>query len=124
MSRRSDGMYLEHMLEASQKAISLTENLSRADYDADEVLRLALAHIVQTIGEAARLVSSETRALHLNVPWAAIVGMRHKVVHDYMHVRYDILWETVRQDLPVLTELLRSEGLSVEREGPPTQESQ
>lgn len=28
--------------------------------------------------------------------------MRHKVVHDYMHVDEDLVWDTVAQDLPQL----------------------
>jgi uncharacterized protein with HEPN domain len=41
------------------------------------------------------------------VPWIQIIGMRHKIVHDYMNVDYDIVWEVVRSDLPVLVAVLR-----------------
>ena len=51
---------------------------------------LALAHLVQVIGEAARRVSPEFCDAHPEIPWKAIVGMRHKVVHDYMDVDEDI----------------------------------
>jgi uncharacterized protein with HEPN domain len=37
------------------------------------------------IGEAARQVSREFTAVHPEIPWENIVGMRHKVVHDYEH---------------------------------------
>ncbi len=30
------------------------------------------------------------------------MGMRHKIVHDYLGVDYDIVWEVVTVDLPVL----------------------
>lgn len=57
---------------------------SRAAYDADEDLRLALTHLVQTLGEAARRVSSPFQQAHPEVPWRKIIGMRHKVVHDLL----------------------------------------
>jgi uncharacterized protein with HEPN domain len=40
--------------------------------------------------------------------------MRHKVVHDYMNVDDDILWDTVTNELPALIDelekMLPSEG--------------
>jgi len=44
--------------------------------------------------------------LHPDVPWAAIVGLRHRVVHDYLHVDLDIVWDVVHQDLgPLIAKL-------------------
>ena len=72
----------------------------------DENLRLALAHLVQVIGEAARRVSNDVREAHPEIPWADIVGMRSKIVHDYMNVDEDIVWEVVTRDLPALVAAL------------------
>jgi uncharacterized protein with HEPN domain len=75
-------------------------------YDADENLRLALIHLVQVIGEAARQVSREFTATHPEIPWENIVGMRHKVVHDYLGADEDIVWQVVTEDLPKLVQAL------------------
>jgi uncharacterized protein with HEPN domain len=40
------------------------------------------------------------------IPWAAIVGMRHRVVHDYLHVDFDLVWDVVSRDLAPLAERL------------------
>ena len=53
---------------------------------ADENLRLALIHLIQIIGEAGRQVSQEFSDRHPEIPWADIIGMRNKVVHDYLGV--------------------------------------
>jgi uncharacterized protein with HEPN domain len=37
---------------------------------------------------------------------ADIVGMRHKVVHDYLGVDEDIVWQVVTEDLPTLVRAL------------------
>jgi hypothetical protein len=55
----------------------------RGAYDADANLRLALIHLIQIIGEAGRQVSREFSDRYPEIPWADIIGMRHKVVHDY-----------------------------------------
>jgi uncharacterized protein with HEPN domain len=77
-----DLVYVGHMLDMARKAVSKTQGISRETYDADENLRLALIHLVQTIGEAGRQVSREFRDNHFDIRWADIIGMRHKVVHD------------------------------------------
>lgn len=45
-------VYVGHMLDTAEKAVQKVVGIDRAAYDADENLRLALAHLVQTIGEA------------------------------------------------------------------------
>ena len=54
------------------------------------------------IGEAARQVSVDFTVTHPEVPCANIIGMRHKVVHDYLGVDEDIVWQVVTGDLPKL----------------------
>ena len=95
------------MLEIARKAVGKVERKSRADYDADENLRLALAHLIQILGEAGSRVSSAFRETHPEIPWSEVIGMRHKVVHDYMDVQDDVVWETVTHDLPPLISALK-----------------
>lgn len=45
------------MLDTARKAVGKTRGLSRRTYDKDENLRLALTHLIQVIGEAARQIS-------------------------------------------------------------------
>lgn len=70
--------------------------------DADKNLRLALTHLVQPIGEAARRVSAGFQEGHPHIPWAKVIGMRHKVVHDYLEVDFDLVWDEVTMHLPPL----------------------
>ena len=97
-----DLVYVGHMLDMARKAVGKTDGRSRDAYDTDENLRLALIHLVQVIGEAARQVSDEFCEAHPEIPGADIIGMWHKVVHDYLGVDEDIVWQVVTQDLPTL----------------------
>src|SRR5207342_1542547 len=97
-----DLVYVGHMLDMARKAVNKTQGLSREAYDADETLRLALIHLIQVIGEAARQVSGPFAERHPEIPWSDIIGMRHKVVHDYLGVDEDIVWQVVSEDLPNL----------------------
>jgi uncharacterized protein with HEPN domain len=101
-----DLVYVGHMLDMSRKAVGKSAGLSHDAFDADENLRLALTHLVQVIGEAGRRVSPDFSGQHPEIPWQEIVGMRHKVVHDYLGVDEDIVWQVVTEDLPPLVVLL------------------
>ena len=91
--QKDDLAYVGHMLDMARLAVSKVRGLSRADYDRDENLRFALAYLVQTVGEAARQVSPEFQRAHPDIPWRRIIGTRHRIVHDYLHVDYDIIWD-------------------------------
>ena len=107
---KDDTVYVAHMLETAHKAIEKVRRKSRAHFDADENLRLALAYLIQILGEAANRVSQAFREAHPEVPWSEIIGMRHKIVHDYLGVDYDIVWAVVSEDLPMLAGKLERIG--------------
>ena len=100
-------VYVGHMLDLAQEALRLIAGKTRTDVETDRTLSLALTHLLQTIGEAARHVSPPFRSQHAEIPWAAIVGLRHRVVHDYMHVDLDIVWDVVTRDLDPLVAQLK-----------------
>ena len=103
---RDDAVYVGHMLDTARKAVEKMDRTSRGAFDSDENLRLALAYLIQIIGEAANRVSPRFREAHADIPWSEIVGMRHKIVHDYLGVDYDIVWAVVTGDLPILVSRL------------------
>jgi uncharacterized protein with HEPN domain len=103
---KNDLVYLGHMYDNACKAVEKLAGRTRDDFDADDTLQLALVYLVQTVGESARRVSEETRVKHPEIPFRQIVGMRHKVVHDYMSVDLDIVYNVVTKDLPPLIEVL------------------
>lgn len=104
---QGDLLYLGHMLDASLQAIAKAAGKTREEFDEDDNLRLALTHLIQMIGEAARRVSPETEEKYPQIPWNDIVKMRHKLVHDYLDVDFDVVWEVVMVDLPELVAQLK-----------------
>jgi uncharacterized protein with HEPN domain len=103
---KDDNLFLGHMLDLASRAAGKVNGLTRAVFDADEDLQMALAHMIQMIGEAAGRVSSQTQTANQHVPWPEIIGMRHRIVHDYMNVDYDIVWEVATRKPPGLVEQL------------------
>jgi uncharacterized protein with HEPN domain len=96
-----------HMLDMAQKAIDALKDKSRPQFDQDEVLKAGVSYFIQTIGEAASKVSKEFRERNPDIPWNDIIGMRHKIVHDYLTVDFDVVWDVVKTELPPLLEKLK-----------------
>jgi uncharacterized protein with HEPN domain len=64
--------------------------------------------LVEIVGEAASKIDPGDRARFPGIPWLAIVGMRHRLVHGYDVVDLQILWDTVTEELsPLIAELER-----------------
>jgi len=91
---------LQHMLDAAHKAAEFTLNRTRTDLDHDEVLALALARLLEILGEAAKGVSQEFRQRHPHIPWKLMAGTRDRLIHGYFDIDLDIVWAIVTQDLP------------------------
>ena len=106
MSRRDPKVRLLHMRDYAQKAVAMVEGQTRASLDSDEKLRLALTHLVELVGEAAGHVPTEIQAQYPEIPWPKAISMRHRLIHGYDFVDYDILWDTITQSLPGLIETL------------------
>ena len=95
------------MRDAVELAARFIDGRSRRDLDDDPMLLFALVRAIEIIGEAAARVSEEARAGIL-IPWAAVVGMRNRLIHAYFDVDRDILWATAVQSLPALGAALRA----------------
>lgn len=104
--RPDDLIRLRHMLDAARETIGFVRGRSRVDLDRDRQLVWALVKGIEIIGEAAYQMAFDSRAECPDIPWDDIVGMRHRLVHAYFDINLDILWKTVKDDLPVLLKAL------------------
>ena len=97
-----DRVRYEHILAAARDAARFAAGRSRADLDADALLRRGLLNCVQEIGEAAARMTPAGRARTTELPWGQIVATRNILVHAYFKVDLNILWAVVERDLPAL----------------------
>jgi uncharacterized protein with HEPN domain len=91
-----------------------------AALEQDEKAQDAIVRTPTVIGEAAVRIHKEALefvSAHPELPWSQMRGIRNKVVHDYFDVAWDVVWDTVKQDLPPLLKqiesLLRSTNTSL-----------
>ncbi len=68
----------------------------------DELLVAALLYQIAVIGEAAGHLPDAWKRDTPEVPWSEVVTMRNVLIHEYFRVDADVLWQTVRTDIPQL----------------------
>jgi len=107
MARRNLGELLadlDEAIDASRELIAC----GRDRWEDERPLRLAGEAVIGRIGDVASKLPDQLLAETREVPWDDIRGMRIVVDHVYHAVDYNIVWETLRDDVPKL-------GLAIER---------
>ena len=95
------------MLDAATEALNFVADRQKHDLASDRQLALALIKEIEIIGEAASRISAETREQNPDIPWAAIVGMRNRLIHAYAEIDLDVVWSAVEKDLPRLVDIVQ-----------------
>ncbi len=108
MTSPRDDDRIAHIVEACDQAAAFVFGRSYDEFADDRMLQLALVKVVEIIGEAAKAVSPETQAEHLEVPWSAAARTRDRLTHHYFEIDLNRLWNTVTDDLPALLAALRA----------------
>jgi uncharacterized protein with HEPN domain len=98
MPQRDPRVRLLYMLDYARKAVAMVQGQRREDLDHDEKLRFALTHVIELIGEAASQVPPEVQKRYPEIPWPKVISMRHRLIHGYDFVDYDILNDTAALD--------------------------
>ncbi len=83
-------------------AIERHRGRDKATFERDELLQVWFLRHLQIIGEAARSLSGDVRALAPEIPWSEIIGMRNILVHGYFDIDTDIVWDAATRDVPVI----------------------
>ena len=63
-----------------------------------------VAFNLMNIGENAGKISDEVKNKSLQIPWREISALRNIIVHDYINIQQNIIWNTVQKDIPKLEE--------------------
>ena len=73
-----------------------------------------MVRALEIIGEAARHIPASNRRRFPQVPWQDMIAMRNELIHEYFGVDLEVLWRTVQEDLPQLSDAIRQALANIE----------
>jgi len=105
---KSDLAYIDHILDCIRKINKFSKGLTVNEFRNNELVQDAVIRNIEIIGEASKKITSETKKNYPDIPWKEISGMRDKLIHDYLGVDVDVVWETIKKDIPALRKQILS----------------
>ena len=112
-------VYLVHILDCIKKVEEYTKD-GRDDFLSSSLKQDAVVRNLQILAESASRVSEGLKAPHPEIDWRGVRAFRNVLVHDYLSVSYQRVWQIVTSELPPL-----KEGIALmldELGGPPEEE--
>ena len=110
---KDNRLYLHHMPERCHR-ITRFIGPGKTAFLQSEELQDAVIRNVEVIGEAAKRVSADARGRLPQLDWKAICGMRDVLIHDYIGVDLDEVWNVASTRIPelqaALEQFLAAEG--------------
>ncbi len=108
---KRDQACLFDIAEAARLAVSYVEQSTKEEFLSDTKTQDSVIRRLEIIGEAARRISEETHNTYPDFPWKEMIGMRNFLIHDYDDVDMQVVWKTVKKDLPDLIDKIKNAKL-------------
>lgn len=99
---RRDRDYLADIANSLERIAVYTRGLTYNRFMRDHKTQDAVVRNLEVIGEAAKKVGSNFRRKHPDVPWKEMAGLRDRLIHDYLGINYEIVWNIAATELPGL----------------------
>lgn len=106
MRRDRDQILVQHILDAISAIFTFLADMTLPEFLEDDLVASAVIKKFEIIGEASNRLSVPFKSTYADIPWQDVIGMRNILIHDYMGVDLESVWDTVHSDLKDLQEQL------------------
>ena len=105
---REYSLLLHDVLQAAEAIRDFTQGMSYEAFVDDDRTLSAVLYKFAVMGEATKLLPEQVRLQYPDIPWRSIAGLRDKVIHGYIGVDYELLWETISKKIPLVIDGLNA----------------
>ena len=95
--------FLKHIQDECSYLIAVSHNLEFNIFLEDETLKRAIVRSLEIIGEATKKIPADFKVKWSNIQWKNMAGMRDRLIHDYIGVNYNIVWDVVTNKIPAIS---------------------
>jgi uncharacterized protein with HEPN domain len=104
---KDDKFYLIHIIECIERIESYTGRMDKDLFMASTLEQDAVIRNLQIMAESTRRLSDEAKEEHPEIDWYKIAGFRNILVHDYLGVDMETVWNILRNEIPVLKKTIQ-----------------
>ena len=104
---KDDKLYLIHMGECIERIESYVSGIDKEGFIASSLVQDAVLRNLQIMAESTQRVSDHLKENHPEIDWHKIAGFRNVLVHDYLGVDVERVWNILEKEIPMLKEAVR-----------------
>ena len=97
-----------HISECIEHIESYTENIDKEAFLNTSLIQDAVIRNLQVMAESTQRLSERTKKARPKIDWYRIAGFRNVLVHDYLGVDLERIWNIVEKEIPVLKKAVRA----------------
>lgn len=99
---KNDNYYIQKIKQDLTFIVLHMQNVDLEELNTNEILLDSMLFRMIQISENAKNLSNEYKQKHEYIPWNALYGLRNRIVHDYGNVDLNIVYGTLKNDIPEL----------------------
>ena len=103
---KNDHHYLDKIKRDIAFIVAHMKGVDVQELNDNEILLDSMLFRMIQISENAKKLSAQYRESAGELPWNELIGLRNRIVHDYGSVNLNIVFETLKYDIPELLERL------------------
>lgn len=93
---------LQKIVTHCQKTVAYTADMSKEDFAKNGMALEAVVFNFSQIGELVKYVDDDLQKTASHINWAAMRGLRNRIIHDYDNIEVGVIWSTIQNDLPAM----------------------
>ncbi len=105
---KDDNYYIQKIKQDLKFVVEHMQDVGIEELNHHEILLDSMLFRMIQISENAKRLTECYKQEHNNIPWNALYGLRNRIVHDYGNVDLNIVYETLKNDIPELLELINN----------------
>lgn len=95
-------IFLGHIRESIEEIENYTGGMLKKDFLKSRKTQDAVIKRIEIIGEAVKNLPRDFKERRREIPWREIAGMRDQLIHGYFGIDMNVVWKTVKKDIPDL----------------------
>lgn len=107
MSERPQFLYCQDILESGSAILSYVQGVTCDTFVLDRMRYSAVIREFEIIGEAVGKLSENLKSGYPEISWQNVKDFRNLLAHEYFGVDLEIVWNTIRDDLPMLMDAVQ-----------------